>query len=157
MKIGDPEAVTDTTELEAFTLLQLEAEGYVTGARRPDKSNKLEDDFDTDIRFDTYNPSKIRCAPTAIDVKVPIDPQSIIRKTFRSLEQQATDIVNSVEFQQIGAKTGFNESLLHVINLFRIRPVDRQLFIWMFKAKAATKTIDLNRVIFLNIRDDSIY
>ena len=51
----------------------------------------------------------------------------------------------------------FNETLLHVINLFRVRPIDRALVIAMFKAKAIPKGIDLNGVLFLNTRDDSIY
>lgn len=67
------------------------------------------------------------------------------------------DVTTAVKFQQVRAKTEFNETVLHVINLFRVRPVDRSFVLVLFKAKAIKKEIDLDCVIFLNTNDDSIY
>jgi hypothetical protein len=160
LKIGDTGKINDTSEMEAFTLLQFAAEKYVYGIYRPDKANDpRERRLDTDARFDDFNRDRIPdyINPTIIDVKVLIDPQALLSDKMRSLEQQINDTVNSVKFQQDRAKTEFNETVLHVINLFRIRPVDRPFVIASFKAKAIKKEIDLDCVIFLNTNDDSIY
>lgn len=159
LKIGDPSNDKETAEFEAFTMLQLEAEEYLSGIYRPDKVNDTrEDRLNTDARFKSFNKELIpNCYPTIVDIKVPIDPASLFRVEVRTLAQQVDDMVNSVKFQQIRAKTEFNETVLHVINLFRIRPIDRYLFIVMFKAKAIEKGVDLNCILFLNTRDDAIY
>lgn len=85
------------------------------------------------------------------------------------MEQQLEDVTDSVKHQQVRAREGkfyseetnqivqFDESVLHVISLFRIRPIDRDLVIAAFKAKAIKKGINLDQVLFLNTSPNKIY
>lgn len=101
-----------------------------------------------------------------------IDPAAIRaenRYPDRSLEQQLEDVTDSVKHQQIRASQGefrsketnelikFDERVLHVINLFRIRPIDRDFVMAAFKAKAMKKGINIDHVIFLNQSPNKIY
>ena len=149
----------ETSIYEGFTLLQLEAEQFFTGLYRPDLSDPTEALLNTDARFRSFNPRFVNGQPTIVDVKVPIDPAVLIARnqSVRSLEKQINDIVENVRSQQERTKNDFNETVCHVINLIRIRPVHRAFFISSFKEKAKRTTIDLNRVIFLNISDTDIY
>jgi hypothetical protein len=160
LKIGDSGSINKTSEFEAFTLLQLEAENYLTGLYRPDKINNIrEKTLNTDARFQTFDRKRISlCQPTIVDVKALIDPASIVAagNKVRTLEEQVNDLRQSVSFQQIRAKE-FNETVLHVINLFRIRPIDRPFVISMFESKAVNKEIDSDCVLFLNTSENSIY
>lgn len=166
-------------------MLQLEAEGYTFNIRRPlkwidpDKLNKFklnrnrfnnlseevkyETKLDTDARFDSLGEKilqKCGCIPTIIDVKAPYDPGASAAQgeLVNPLANQIYDIVGKVEFQQQRVQNEFkDEVLLHVINLFYIRPVDRDLFMKTFYELASKRPIDLNRVIFLNENGEAIY
>lgn len=159
---------SETSHYEGFTLLQLEAENSISGVYRPpaktvpDPNNP--NSFITikpDGRFDYFNRDAIKfCVPTMVDVKCPKDPLAIILsgEKLRTLDQQAEDIVVSIEHQQKNAK-GANETVLHVINLFRLRPIDRSHFVNLIvnKAGAKSRKIDFDCVIFLNTSGTSIY
>lgn len=155
LQIGDSGQKTDTSMFEAITILQLEAEKYLNGPHRPDKSDDIEAELDTDVRFVSVNKVRIPyCNATIADIKVNIDPEATPSK--RSLDQQVRDTLGTVESQQKRAKT-YNETVLHVINLLRIRPVDRLVFMTLFNARANERDIDRGCVLFLNTRSDAIY
>lgn len=162
LRVGDDGTINEGSEFEGFTMLQLQAEKYVTDIYRPNKPiGSRELDLDTDARFKSLNSELIQnCNPTIIDIKALIDPVALASRPevkMRSLEQQVDDATTSVKFQQVRSKAEFNETVLHVINLFRVRPVDRPFVIALFKAKSIQKGVDLNCVVFLNTNEDLIY
>lgn len=114
--------MNDTTNREAFTMLQLEVEGYTTDLYRPDKTEESEADLNIDVRFEKLDEEvapNCKVKPTIIDVKAPIDPQvQYARKqVVTSIEDQVTTIAIKVKKQQLRAKNKFDESVLYVINL----------------------------------------
>jgi hypothetical protein len=150
--------IDDTSKFEAFTFLQLEAEGYITGAYRPDNVNDpKEKSLDLDLRFASFNPELIKnCNPTIIDIKSLMDPSAQSPMLLGGLDQQVTNVVNSISHQRKRAQNQ-NETVLHVINLFRVRLIDRPLVIALLKSKAELEGLDLDCILFLNTNPDSIY
>lgn len=50
--------------------------------------------------------------------------------------------------QQRLLKVNYNETVIHVINLYRLRPVNRDLFIKTFQLVSQRLGVDFNCVIF---------
>ena len=92
LKIGDSNKQGDEgEEFEAFTMLQLEAEGLFYGVYRPSKPlNSQEKLLNTDARFKSYNQTIISGNPTIIDIKRVIDPAALAARNRyeRSLDLQ---------------------------------------------------------------------
>lgn len=116
----------------------------------------------TDARFDSFINSKIKmkCNPNMIDVKVPKD--ELIAAENRPLETQVFDMVKAVEFQQnriLKLTTDANnpQHMMHVINLFLVRPIDRSWVIESFYSKARRQNINLDYILLINTSPTEIY
>ena len=149
----------DITELEALTILQAESQNLVSGAKRPDKINDpREEDLNLDFKISNWNKLKFPgWSPTYVDVKAPIDPEVIIARNepYQSLETQVDNLLKTISYQRIRA-IKYNESVIHMINLLRIKPSDRYYFMQNFIAKAVNQNLDLNGIQFINTSDNTI-
>ena len=152
-----------TGEWEPMTMLQLEAQNFTKNIRRPDiLKDFMEKRINTDARFDSFINSKIKvkCNPNMIDVKVPKD--ELIANGNRPLETQIVDIIQAVEFQQNRilklTTDAYNpQQVMHVINLFLVRPIDRSWVIESFYSKARRQNINLDYILFINTNPTEIY
>lgn len=96
-------------------------------------------------------------SPTYADVKAPIDPEVIIARdeAYQSLETQVDNLLNTISYQRSRA-IKYNESVIHIINLLRIKPSDRAYFMQNFIVKAVNQNLDLNGIQFINTSDNTI-
>ncbi len=73
----------------------------------------------------------------------------------QTLEDQVDNILESISTQRQRA-IEHNESVIHIINLLRIKPSERAYFMANFKTKALKQNLDLNGVTFINISSNTI-
>lgn len=150
----------ETSYYEALTAMQAEGEEIVTGAERPDKRNEIERKKDIDFKVikcskhafpDPYNRAK------RFDAKAIVDPETIVARGFpyQSFETQIDNILDSIILQRDRIK-GFNEEVVHIISLLRVKPADRAYCIKILTLKAAQRGIDRNGIYFLNTSDFTV-
>ena len=145
--------------MEALTILQAEDQNLVSGAKRPDiKNDPREEDLNLDFKISNWNKLQFPgWSPTYVDVKAPIDPEVIIarKEAYQSLETQVDNLLRTISYQRDRA-ISYNESVVHIINLLRIKPSDRAYLMQNFIAKASNQNLDLNGIHFINTSDTTI-
>ena len=150
----------ETTEFEALIALQAENLNLVYGLSRPDMQ-KDEREHDLNLDFKILGADKKvyidAMSPTHLDAKGPLDPEVMRARgePYQSLEQQVDNLLKSIPVQRNRAHH-YNESVIHVISLLRMKPSNRSYFIENFKAKASIQNLDLHEVVFLNTSTDRI-
>lgn len=147
--------LTNDTQIEAFTILQAEANGLISEPERPDKSKfKIEADLDFDFKVYKWDgfPQLLNMPYIYVDIKSPLDPAVKRARglTPESLEIQADNIIKSILVQVARAEKN-NTTVVHIITLLRIKPSDRVDFLRIFMAKTAeSENIDFNKIRFVN-------
>ena len=141
------------TELEALTILQAEDQNLVLGAKRPDMQNNLKESLlNLDFKILSWDKSKFPgWFPTYADVKSPLDPEVIRARNEpeQSLEDQVNNLLKTISIQRERALK-YNESVVHIINLLRIKTSDRAYFMENFRVKALKQNLDITGIRFIN-------
>ena len=149
----------DITELEALTILQAESQNLVSGAKRPDTlNNPKEKALKLDLKISNWNKLKFPgWSPTYVDVKAPIDFEVRIarKEAYQSLETQVDNLLKTISYQRVRA-ISYNESMVHILNLLRMKPSDRAYLMQNLIAKAINQKLDFNGIHFINISDTTI-
>lgn len=147
------------TEFEALTVLQGEQLDLFSGISRTDQLNNLKErKLNLDFRISDWNRRIfLNWQPSYVDIKAPLDPEVMRARgqAYQSLEDQVDNLLTTIASQRERAIAS-NESVVHVINLLRIKPSDRTYFINNFRRKAALQNLDTNCVAFINISSDTI-
>ena len=80
-----------------------------------------------------------------VDIKAPLDPEVIRARDepYESLDDQVDNLLKTISRQRNRA-IQTNESVVHIINLLRIKPADRSYFMDNFLRKAAQQNLDTN-------------
>ena len=95
--------------------------------------------------------------PTYVDIKSPLDPEVIRARNEppQTLEDQVDNLLKTISIQRERA-IKYNESVIHIITLLRIKPSERTYFMTNFRIKALKQNFDLNGVKFINTSSDTI-
>ena len=147
------------TEIEALTVLQAEEQKLIGGISRPDMvTDEKEQKLNFDFKISSWNEKIfIGWEPTYVDIKSPLDPEVIRARgePYQSFEDQVDNLLKTIYLQRQRA-IKYNESVIHIITLLRIKPSDRAYFMNNFKTKAVKQNLDLNGVQFINTSSDTI-
>jgi hypothetical protein len=156
-KVGPQQNIK--TEIDALTILQAEQQNIVGGISRPDcfhieKEEKLNFDFKI-LRWNERIFIGLR--PTYVDIKSPLDPEVIRARNEpeQTLEDQVDKLLETISKQRQRA-TKYQETVIHIITLLRIKPSDRAYFMRNFRNKALKQNLDLTGVKFINTSIDTI-
>lgn len=147
------------TEIEALTILQAEEQNLVIGSSRPDMINiDKEKNLNFDFKILGWNEQIfIGWKPTYVDIKSPLDPEVIRARNEppQTLEDLVDNLLKMISLQRERA-IKYNESVIHIITLLRIKPSERIYFMNNFRTKALKQNLDLNGVKFINTSSDMI-
>ena len=92
-----------------------------------------------------------------VDIKSPIDPEVLRARNEldETLEDQIKNILRGIS-TQCNPTTKLDKTVVHIINLLQIKPVNQAYFINTFSSKAREKKISLMGIKFINTSPDRV-